>query len=240
MLTPVEAGDEPYLLACSVPGLSVVIGADRYRAGLLAMAQLDPDILILDDGFQHQRLRRDLNLLLLDCRKPFGNGWTLPAGTLREPSAAVERADLVIFTRCNESPPPRVTGKPCCTASHRLTVAFPLAGGEPLPFLALKELRGLAFAGIAQPAFFFESLQGEGLQLAATLPFADHCKYGEPEVAALFRLKEASRADYMITTEKDAVKLVAYGERLGRVYAAGLEISLSDARPLTSELGKLL
>lgn len=239
-LTPAEAGDEPYLLACSVPGLSLVIGADRYQSGLLALERLNPDIFILDDGFQHQRLRRDLNILLLDCRKPFGNGWTLPAGTLREAPTAVERADLVIFTRCNERPPPQVTGKPCCSASHRLTVALPLAGGEQLPLSALEGLRGLAFAGIAQPASFFESLQGKGLQLAATLVFPDHCKYGEREMTTLCRMKEASRAEYLITTEKDAVKLAAYGERLGRVYAAGLEMHLADVRPLTSALGKLL
>jgi tetraacyldisaccharide 4'-kinase len=240
LLTPVEAGDEPYMLACSVPGLSVVIGADRYRAGLLALERLNPDILILDDGFQHQRLRRDMNLLLLDCKKPFGNGWTLPAGTLREPLTAVERADLVIFTRCNENKSPQVTGKPCCYAYHRQNGALPLAGGEPLPFLALGALRGLAFAGIAQPASFFESLEGEGLQLAATLAFPDHCSYGESEIAALCRLKATSRADYLITTEKDAVKLVSYGERLGRVFAAGLELRFADAGPLTSALEKLL
>jgi tetraacyldisaccharide 4'-kinase len=240
LLTPAEAGDEPYLLACSVPGLSLVIGADRYRAGLLALERLDPDILILDDGFQHQRLKRDLNLLLLDCGKPFGNDWTLPAGTLREPPSAVERADLVIFTRCSDSALPQVTGKPCCHASHRLTSALPLAGGEPLPFRALEGLRGLAFAGIAQPASFFYSLEGEGLHLAATLAFPDHCKYGEPEIAAICRLKEASSADYLITTGKDAVKLVSYGERLGPVYAAGLELCFADAGPLTAALEKLL
>jgi len=239
-LTPAEAGDEPYLLACSVPGLSVVIGADRYRAGLLALERLDPDILILDDGFQHQRLKRDLNLLLLDCGKPFGNGWTLPAGTLREPVTAVQRADLVIFTRCNDRNPPHVTGKPSCSASHRLTVALPLAGGEPLPFRALQGLRGLAFAGIAQPAPFFASLEGEGLHISATLAFPDHCNYGEPEMVALCRLKETCRADYMITTGKDAVKLVSFAERLGRVYAAGLELRFADAGPLTAALGKLL
>lgn len=240
LLTPGEAGDEPYLLAFSVPGLSVAIGADRYRAGLLALERLAPDILILDDGFQHQRLKRDLNLLLLDCGKPFGNGWTLPAGTLREPVTAVERADLVVFTRCNDSNPPQVSGKPWCSASHRLTGALPIAGGEQLPFLALQGVKGLAFAGIAQPNSFFESLQAEGLQLAATLSFPDHCSYAEPEIAALCRLKEAKSADYMITTAKDAVKLASFAERLGIVYAAELELSFAVAGPLLSALENLL
>jgi len=240
LLSPREAGDEPFLLAASLPGVMVVIGADRYQAGLLALERLEPDIFILDDGFQHLRLKRDLNLLLLDCTKPFGNRWTLPAGELREPVTAVERADLVIYTRCNDGKPSPVTGKPSCAAFHRLTGALPLAGGEPLPFHALKLLRGAAFAGIADPAAFFQSLEREGVRPVATLAFPDHCRYGEPEIASLCRLKEASRADFMITTDKDAVKLSPYLESLGTVYAAGLELWFADPSPLESALEKLL
>ena len=102
-LSPAEAGDEPCLLASSLPGLMVVMGSDRYRAGCLALKELSPDCFILDDGFQHQRLGRDLDILLLDGTAPFNNGWTLPAGFLREPISAVSRADLVILTRCTEA-----------------------------------------------------------------------------------------------------------------------------------------
>ena len=128
LLSPGDAGDEPYLLANSLPGVMVVIGSDRYQAGCLALERLNPDIFILDDGFQHLRLKRDLNLLLLDCEKPFGNGRTLPAGILREPVSAIERADLVIFTRCNGNEPAHATDKPWCAASHRLTGALSAGG----------------------------------------------------------------------------------------------------------------
>ncbi|MFZ3207577.1 MAG: tetraacyldisaccharide 4'-kinase, partial [Geobacteraceae bacterium] len=97
-LSPAEAGDEPYMLAVTMPGLAVVIGSDRYRAGLFALEHLAPDIFIMDDGFQHLRLWRDLNILLVDSRSPFGNGLTLPAGLLREPVGAMKRADLVVLT----------------------------------------------------------------------------------------------------------------------------------------------
>ena len=100
-----QCGDEPYLLAATVPGLMVVMGADRYSAGMLAMERLSPDIFLLDDGFQHLRLRRDLDILLVDWARPFGNGRTLPAGLLREPLSAVQRADLVVYTRCPQGPP---------------------------------------------------------------------------------------------------------------------------------------
>lgn len=239
-LSPDEAGDEPYLLATSQPGLPVVVGADRYRAGCLALKRFNPDIFIIDDGFQHLRLKRDLNILLLDCGKPFGNGQTLPAGTLREPVTAANRADLVLFTRCNGHEPALVTDKPWCAASHRLTGALPLAGGEAVPFHSLGKAGGLAFAGIADPVSFFESLEREGLRLTATLALPDHCKYGELEIAALCRLQEASSADYLITTEKDAVKLKTYLERLGMVFAAGLELRFVDAGPLETALEKLL
>jgi tetraacyldisaccharide 4'-kinase len=194
LLSPGEAGDEPYLLATSLPGLMVVIGADRYRAGLLALERLNPDIFILDDGYQHLRLKRDLNLLLLDCGKPFGNGLTLPAGILREPVPAAERADLVIYTRCGSTEPARITGKPWLDASHRLTGALSLAGGEPQPFGSLSKLRGMAFAGIAEPAGFFDSLEREGVRLFATLAFPDHCSYAEEEIGAICRLPGRMRS----------------------------------------------
>jgi tetraacyldisaccharide 4'-kinase len=240
LLSPGEAGDEPYLLANSIPGLMVVVGADRYRAGCLALERLTPDIFILDDGFQHQRLKRDLNLLLVDCGRPFGSGRMLPAGILREPAAAVGRADLVIYTRCDGREPAPVADKLWCASSHRLTGALPLTGGQPQQFAALGGMRGTAFAGIADPVAFFDSLEREGVRLAATLAFPDHCNYGEEEIAAICRLKAASRSDYLITTEKDAVKLMPFLERLGTVYAAALEISFADSRPLEAALEKVL
>ncbi|MCM2356561.1 MAG: tetraacyldisaccharide 4'-kinase [Geobacteraceae bacterium] len=240
-LTPGEAGDEPCLLAATVPGLAVVVGADRYRAGLLAMERLAPDVFILDDGFQHLRLMRDLNILLLDSSRPFGNGRTLPAGLLREPRSAAERADLIIYTRCSgEGEPAHFPGKPACRAFHHLVGLTSLAGGAVRPFADLKGLRGLAFAGIADPAPFFHDLAEEGLSLAATLPFPDHCRYGEGEVAAILAAAAACGADYLITTEKDGVKLGPYRERLGNGYAVPLEMWVADPGHLVALLDKLL
>lgn len=239
-LSPQEAGDEPYLLARSVPGLMVVVGADRYRAGILAEERLNPDIFILDDGFQHQRLKRDVNILLLDCKSPFGNGRALPAGPLREPESALGRADLVIYTRCDgASVPAPIPSIPSCTASHVLTGAAPLTGGDATPFPALGG-KGAAFAGIADPAAFFSALEEDGAELAALLPLPDHARYAENAISDILRLKEESGADYLITTEKDAVKLLPYLERLGRAYAARLDLRLHDMAPLLKALEKVL
>jgi tetraacyldisaccharide 4'-kinase len=241
LLNAEAAGDEPYLLAATVPGLAVVVGADRYRAGLLAMERLAPDIFILDDGFQHLRLARDLNILLLDSMRPFSNGKTLPAGLLREPPSAAERADLIIYTRCSSGEElDRFPAIPACRAFHHLAGVTPLGGGEPRPFADLNNLRGVAFAGIADPVPFFHDLEEEGLTLAARLSFPDHCRYGEKEVAQILGASASHGADYLITTEKDGVKLGPHRERLANVYTASLEMWVADPGPLVALLEKLL
>ena len=243
LLTPAEAGDEPCLLADLVPGLMVIIGSDRYRAGRLAMESLSPDVFILDDGFQHLRLHRDLNILLLDARQPFANGRILPAGFLREPVSAVGRADMAVFTRCSDDEPVTVTlpfNLPTCRARHRLSGFTTFSDSTLRRFGELAGLRGVAFAGIADPAGFFDELEREGAVLAATLAFPDHTGYGDEECAALARLLRSTRADYLITTAKDAVKLKALGNEEVPCYVASLELELSDPAPLIESLDKLL
>lgn len=239
-LTAAEAGDEPVHLATAVPGLMAVIGTDRHAAGLLAQERLDPDVFILDDGFQHVRLHRDLNILLMDCRAPLGNGHMLPAGLLREPLSALTRADLVVYTRCTGSEAPTVHGEiRSCRAGHTLAGVELLPGGELQPFETLHG-RGIAFAGIADPEAFFVSLRAKGVSLVATVSFGDHCPYGEPEVARLVDACRATGADYLITTGKDAVKLGSVLERLGTVYVAVLEMHLDDPAPLETAIDIVL
>ena len=240
LLSPAEAGDEPYLLARKVPGLMVVIGADRHRAGLLALKELKPDLFILDDGFQHLRLRRDLDILLLDAAKPFANGRTLPAGFLREHPSACRRADLVLYTRCAGPRPDLFPQLPGVWTSHTLCGLVPLGGGERVGFEALQGARVAAFSGIANPAAFFDLLESSGVRLTATVSFPDHARYGEEEIAAICRLKDASRSTVLITTEKDAVKLDAHAARLGPCFAALLELECAESGVLDASLEKLL
>jgi tetraacyldisaccharide 4'-kinase len=243
MLGPRECGDEPYLLASTVPGLMVVIGADRYAAGQLAMQQLVPDIFLLDDGFQHLRLSRDLNILLLDSTRPFGNGWTLPAGLLREAAEAAGRADVTILTRCPEGAvvAPLVSGKPVFAASHRLVDAFPLPGGDPVPLDALQGPKFLAFAGIAQPEFFFSALRDRGINVVRTLPFPDHADYDHTRVAEIKAALQSSAADYAITTEKDGVKLKQLSAEIAAVtYVARLDIHIGKSSELLTLVRNLL
>jgi tetraacyldisaccharide 4'-kinase len=242
LLGPEDAGDEPCLLADLLPGLIVVMGSDRYQAGCLALERFQPDVFILDDGFQHLRLRRDLDIVLLDATRPRGNGHTFPAGLLREPFSALRRAQLAVFTRSAGTDPAGLTLPPGigrCHARHRLTGFTTGESTELRPFSELQGKRGLAFAGIADPAGFFDSLEGEGVELAATLAFPDHSTYGEEECAALARLKRSCRADFLITTAKDAVKLSSTGGGFP-FYIARLEMAFHDPAPLVRLLDKLL
>lgn len=241
-LEPGQCGDEPYLLADTLPGLMVVIGADRYQAGTLALERLAPDIFLLDDGFQHLRLHRDLNILLLDCQNPFGNGYTLPAGLLREPKSALQRADLAIQTRC--TPASSVTALysiPCCRSTHRLSSFHHLDNGTELDVTTLNGKRIAAFAGIADPAGFFSSLEQSGIRLVAGLHLPDHEPYGISTQERLHDLLHDQQIDLLVTTEKDGVKLRSADKNLiSRIITARLEIVLEDDSLLRQALDDLL
>jgi tetraacyldisaccharide 4'-kinase len=242
MLSARECGDEPYLLATTVAGLMVVIGADRYAAGKLALEQLDPDIFLLDDGYQHVRLYRNLNILLLDYTHPFGNGWTLPFGILREPVCAVNRADLIIHTRCRADTAGGTipTEKPFCMARHELGAYLPLSGGESQPLAALHGRTVLAFAGIADPQAFFDELRAYGLNLVETISFPDHVAYDDTLINTIDEKMQTSRADYAITTEKDGVKLIDAPKSLSdKILLARLTLAITDPAPLRELVGNL-
>jgi len=242
-LSPEQCGDEPYLLARTLPGLIVVIGSDRYAAGLLAIKECSPDVFLLDDGFQHLRLHRDLNILLLDAVRPFGNGWTLPAGLMREPRHSVRRADLVVLTRCPEggetvSPVPETA---CCRSRHTLADLIPLTGGPPLSFDMLQGSKIVAFCGIPEPQSFFDGLDRQGLAVSGSLSFSDHVVYNADRLAEVADLVRASGADYAITTEKDGVKLTSLPQSLAeKVLLARLVLTMDDAATLDGFLCNLL
>ena len=243
MLSARESGDEPYLLASTLPGLMVVIGTDRFAAGQLAMQQLSPEIFLLDDGFQHLRLHRDLNILLLDHARPFGNGWTLPAGILREPANAKKRAGLIVQTRCPEGAPTLASAGniPNCNASHRIVDFLPLSGSNPAAPVPAVPCKALAFAGIADPTGFFEELRSLGFDLVHTVCYPDHMAYTEAGIAEMMGAMRHSGAEVAITTEKDGVKLTGFADDFrSRVLLARMELVIDDPSPLLDSICNLL
>ncbi|MBI5483913.1 MAG: tetraacyldisaccharide 4'-kinase [Deltaproteobacteria bacterium] len=241
MLGPTECGDEPYLLASTVPGLMVVIGTDRYAAGLLAIQQLAPDVFLLDDGFQHIRLYRDMDILLLDCAKPFGNGWTLPAGLLREPRQASLRADWIIHTRSDGiiNNIPGLDQIPQISSRHRLGSFTKLSDGSVVPFESLGKL--VAFAGIAEPDRFFDDLRLLSDRVTGTLALPDHAPYTKEIISTIAAMIRDTGADYAVTTRKDAVKLKKIPPEIAsRIVVADLELHIDGIDSLRAELCNLL
>jgi len=201
-------GDEPVLLQRRNPKLEVLIARKRADGIHYATEQLSADVVLLDDGFQHLAARRRLNIVMLDAQHPFGNGWPLPAGELREFAWAFRRADIMVLSRCSDQDPlPPYFPGPVIRSQHLLEpVAVDLAGKQ-VPLADLAGKTGVAFAGIASPQPFFAALSAAGLSLEQTLSLSDHVVYDAPLID---RLKElAKSADFLVTTEKDGVKLAA-------------------------------
>ncbi|HKK00856.1 MAG TPA: tetraacyldisaccharide 4'-kinase [Desulfuromonadales bacterium] len=237
LLAPGVCGDESYLLARRNPEALVLVARRRAEGVRLAVERFGAELIILDDGFQHLAVRRDLDLVLLDARCPLGNGRPLPAGLLREFPTALNRGDLFLLTRCStpDAPPLPVPG-PLMTSRHRLASEAVVLDGGSLPLSELRARRGVAFAGIADPVAFFADLQQAGLDLAATVAFADHTGYDE---VALARLDAVSAgADYLVTTEKDGVKLL--GRKLPLpCYLVPLTLEIKESSALSAALAAL-
>jgi tetraacyldisaccharide 4'-kinase len=220
--TPVQSGDEPYLLARRLRGVPVIISKRRYQAGLLAQEKHGTNFFILDDGFQHLALERDLDLVLMDAANPFGNGHLLPWGPLREPIAHLDRADAFVLTRCEKGPSEskphlmdylkkKFPGKPLFESDHvPEKVIFPYLDQNHAPQF-LNGKRVLAFAGIARPDTFRQTLTALGAEPIAFQAFRDHHPYTGAEIRHLCEEKDRLHADCLLTTEKDWVRLKDLG-----------------------------
>lgn len=200
-----EAGDEPCLLALRNPGAVILVARRRVLGVRMAIQKYRPDVIILDDGFQHRAVGRKLDLVLLDACRPFGNGWVLPAGNLRELPASLCRADMILLTRAQSDCHLSFANKPVFSSRHQLAdYALDLLGNK-VNLEELKKLKVCAVAGIANPESFFQQLLLLGLNVQTTVALKDHSQFDRK---ALSRVETAaSGCDVLITTEKDAVKL---------------------------------
>lgn len=206
ILSALQCGDEPYLLARRNPHSIVIVSPQRSAGIDYAIKTFGVDLIVLDDAFQHLAVSRDLDLLLFDSRHPLGNGHLLPAGLLREFSSAVQRADLCIMTRYDQKSAKLLPcALPIIRAQQSLAQSAQDLLGHDYHLDQFRQSKCVAFAGIANPNDFFTSLEERGVTLLATLPLVDHCEF-TPQVIELIRTL-ATDADFILTTEKDAVKL---------------------------------
>jgi tetraacyldisaccharide 4'-kinase len=234
-----QAGDEPYMLARNLPGVVVLVDKNRVKAGAYAIKRFGCDTLVLDDGFQYLALKGRLNLLLVDKTNPFGNGHLLPRGILREPVKHLRRANYIFLTKSDGR---RDADLEALIARHKpgadvIECAHKpqylqrmdakrgeVAGREPLAWL--KGRRVFAFSGIATPESFEKFLRDLGALLVGRERYLDHYRYTPEDLDELYDAAERERAECLVTTEKDAVRISdAAGSPLP-VYYLRLEIEI--------------
>lgn len=219
-----HAGDEPYLMAHLLEGVPVVVGQDRYAAGHTAWSRFKPDLILLDDAFQHQRLWRDLNLVLLDAQSPYGNGHLLPRGPLREPLTGLKRADAIILTRSADRPPPGFEGlvqqagpRPIFRSFHKtvkrglVLSGIPLATGPLFDGTAHQKQKAperlFAFSGLAHNKRFWDKAAPFGKVLAGQMGFDDHHPYGPADIDGIVAAAQQAKCTCLVTTDKDFMRL---------------------------------
>jgi 3-deoxy-D-manno-octulosonic-acid transferase len=232
-------GDEPVLMARRLPGVPVVVGPDRYTAGKGAILAYQPDVLVLDDGFQHVRLCRDLDLLLIDSADPFGNGKVLPAGPLREPVHGLRRADAVMLTRMESSAAAAglisFLGRsypdlPVLFSRHRMTGCVRLAdpSGAETPVSDFSGRRVFVAAGIARPESFVRSLEREAVEVVGVAVYPDHFSFRATDIEQIGKEADRLGAQAVLTTEKDWVRLASLTAGLKNWWAVRMELSPDD------------
>jgi tetraacyldisaccharide 4'-kinase len=210
--------DEALVLASELPHTPHAQAPDRVSAAKRLLANAEADVFVLDDGFQHRRLGRDLDVVLLDATAPFGGDWTLPRGLLREPASGLCRAQAVILTRADSVSAPerdkirrraaRHHGGPFVWAEVAFRPSELLENGSAArPLQALEGQRIVAFCGIGNPEPFFASLERLGAHLQERIPFPDHHPYAATDLATISAAVERTGAAFAVCTHKDAVKI---------------------------------
>ncbi len=233
-----QYGDEPVLMARKLVDVPVWVGRERFQAGLAAVHASRAQVLILDDGFQHLALERDLDLVLLDAHHPFGNGEVLPLGPLREPASRLRRASAYVLTRADDPDRTAATrrllqekfpGKPAFACRHRLAEPAVGLGSFRLSFERLSRGQAGAFAGIARPDPFFDALRRRGISLSRQWAFPDHHVYRREDIAELLESIRRNHLQWLITTEKDLVRLPSWLQSV--TLAAGLTLDFGPDLP---------
>jgi tetraacyldisaccharide 4'-kinase len=229
-----DAGDEPILIAGAAPGVPVLTGGRRLLTGRAAVERFGANVLILDDAFQHRSLFRNIDIALVDALSPFGNGFMIPRGPLREMPAALRRAHLIIRTGAEgypADPLPGASGKPTFRGIRRPLGFVEEETGRVLPLEDLKGRSVSAFAGIGRPEAFRESLNRLGVEIASFRAFPDHHPYTPADIDALRLLAGESRAARIVTTEKDAVRLADHPDFLRELTLLRIGMEISPAEP---------
>jgi len=245
LMTPEIAGDEPYMVASRLKGVPVIVGKNRVKAGMQAIREFHPDVVLLDDGFQHLKLQRDLDLVLIDYRKPLGNGNLLPRGIMREPVSALSHANALVFTRSNAAKDPERS--PLWTSLERASFEAPVFKSSHVPFVykvskknhfslevnsrnalisdpkMIKGRTGFAFSGLANNHDFRQTVESLDCHISGFLEFTDHHPYSDRDFRDILAASEKGMSDCLITTEKDYVRIAHRIKWPADLFVIGIE-----------------
>lgn len=246
-IAPRDVGDEPALLAArfrrAAPGALIGVGADRFAVGRRLAAEAAPDVFILDDGFQHLRLARDLDIVLVDASQPLFGDCLLPLGRLREPARGLRRAGAIVLTRTE----PGGDYAALAAAARRWNPSAPIfharatptrliraEDGAELPLDRLRGKRVLAFCGIGNPEAFRRTAAGLGYEIAAWRAFPDHRRYAPADCRGLDAAAQAARADALLATVKDLMNLAPPLGFARPLYALEIEFEIDEAEAFSA------
>tara|TARA_B100001750_G_scaffold92937_1_gene73321 strand:- start:721 stop:1767 length:1047 start_codon:yes stop_codon:yes gene_type:complete len=223
-------GDEATLMSQKLKGVPIVVDENRYRGGLLLIDKFKPDIIILDDGFQHRSLERDVDIVLLNCQDQREEHKMIPYGKLREPRRHLNRADMLILTKTNliepsaylkrltdKFKPPTYNSSVCCNK---------LLTSNDQTMMIDENISVLAISGIADTQSFHKTLERAGINVCETITFIDHHNYVQKDIDEILNKAQNCNADIIVTTEKDMVKLKNYDFDKFMLYSLEIEFQI--------------
>ena len=236
-----ESGDEAEMLARQLSNIPIIVGKKRYLTGKAALEHFRSDVLILDDGFQHRQLTRDVDILTIDATKPYGTGALLPIGTMREPKSAIKRADIILLTRTDAADTNIAVLKatlnqlapntPILESVHQPTSLYRINNHEEVSStISLDILTGkrlLAVCGIGNPDGFVSTLEKYNPEAVELLAFPDHHVYTEDDSQQILDQMKQCEAEWVITTQKDEQKLTAFSTDIPIVVLV-IELVITD------------
>ena len=220
-----ETGDEAYMLAEALPDIPIIVGADRARSSKLAVEKFGAQAIILDDGFQHMALRRNHDIVLVDATNPFDNGWCLPLGNLRESRTSLKNADQIILTRVDQVPAHDLKRihkeineislkKSIVEATHHPQYFVSLKNHKRFPVPMIQGKKIYSLSGIANPGALQKTLENLGATILGNFIYPDHHNYSLGDIKSILSALAQTSFDYVITTQKDSVRLASLSEEL--------------------------
>lgn len=237
-LSPLYAGDEPFMLARNLDGVAVLVDKDRVKSGIFAIEQLGSNTLILDDGMQYLKLKHEIDIVLVDCGFPFGTGSLLPRGTMREPRTSLKRASYIILTKSGGKPQDELIATirkynkvaDIIVCNHAPSYLENIFTGERQELSFLNGKYVACMSGIARPESFEGLVEGLGAHVEIRRRYPDHYWFDQEELDAFVERCADRAMDLIVTTEKDAVRFLKPGEMDVPIYFLRIQIDIEQGQ----------